>query len=269
MSKGAAVATTFSALSGQAVLEVQQLSGGSSNPSWRVTTADGVYATRFYDAAPSAYSQAQLLSYLLTQGVPVPEVAFVGTYGAHHFLALSWVQGLTVAEALRAHPDLAQHLGRLFGEAHARLHAVSVTPELRAALQLLGSPEQPVSTPVLLHLDYHLLNVLTDGSMITGVLDWENVRLGDARYDAARSLSILCADPSIRALPLPFRQVVRAFRRSYVRGYQQVMGEASLMALAPFLVWSGRFMLDDLKGRSSLEEVKNIERWSAWWQHRL
>ena len=259
------VATAFSALSGRGVLEVQQLPGGSGSPSWRVTAADGVYAARLYNAPQPAYGQAQLLRYLAQQGFPVPEVAFVGTYQAHHLLALSWVQGLTVAEALRAQPGRAQQLGQIFGEAHARLHTVPVTPELHAVLRLLGSPEQPTSTPVLLHLDYHPLNVLTDGTVITGVIDWENVRLGDARYDAARSLSILCADPNIRALPTLFRQGVRTFRRSYVRGYQDVMGEASLTALAPFLLWSGQFMLNDLGGRATPKEAKDIERWSAWW----
>jgi aminoglycoside phosphotransferase (APT) family kinase protein len=52
-----------------------------------------------------------------------------------------------------------------------------------------------------MHLDYHLLNVMTDGSSVISVIDWENVRLDDARLDVARTLSILCADPSIRALP--------------------------------------------------------------------
>ena len=262
------VATAFSALSGQGVLETQRLSGGSGNPSWRVMTADGVYATRLYNAPQFAYDQAQLLRHLAQQGFPVPKVTFVGTYRARHLLALSWVQGLTMAEALRAQPERAQQLGQLFGEAHARLHAVPVTPELRAALPLLSNSEQPVRTPVLLHLDYHPLNVLTDGNAVIGVIDWENVRLGDARYDAARSLSILCADPSVRALPKPFRQAVRAFRWGYVSGYQQVMGEASLTALAPFLRWSGQYMLADLGGRSSPEETKNIERWTAWWQPR-
>lgn len=205
------VTTAFSALSGEDVLEVLQLSGGSSLPSWQVRTASGIYAARLYAAEPPAYSQAQLLRYLAQQGFPVPEVVFVGTYRGQHLLALGWVGGVTVAEVLRAQPDRAQRLGQRFGEVHAQLHAVPITPEMHAALPVVRVPGQLASTPVLVHLDYHLLNVMTDGSIVTGVIDWENVRLGDARYDVARSLSILCADPSIRALPRALRQVVRTF----------------------------------------------------------
>ncbi len=53
---------------------------------------------------------------------------------------------------------------------------------------------------MLLHLDYHPLNVLTDGKTIVGVIDWENVRLSDARLGVVRSLSILCDDSSLRML---------------------------------------------------------------------
>lgn len=170
-----------------------------------MTTTAGAYAERLYAAEPSAYGQAQLLNYLTRQDFPVPEVVFVGTYRAQHLLALGWVGGMTVAEALRAQPSRAQWLGRTFGEVHARLHAVPVTPEMHAALQVVKAPGLSTGTPVLVHLDYHLLNVMTDGSSITGVIDWENVRLGDTRFDVARSLSILCADPSMRALPRALR----------------------------------------------------------------
>lgn len=174
---------------------------------------------------------------------------------------------MTVAEVLRAQPERAQRLGQRFGEVHAQLHAVPVTPEMRAALQVVRAPGQLVSTPVLVHLDYHLLNVMTDGSIVTGVIDWENVRLGDARYDVARSLSILCADPNIRALPGEFRQVVRTFGRGYLEGYRHTAGLASLTTLAPFLAWSGRFMVRDLGGRCGPQAELRIERWSRWWQY--
>jgi aminoglycoside phosphotransferase (APT) family kinase protein len=261
------VAAAFSALRGEDVLWVERLSGGSSHPSWRVTTATGVYAVRLYTTNHSAYSQTQLLTYLMQQGVPVPKVAFVGTYRAQHLLALGWVEGLTVAEALRTQPDRAEQLGEVFGEMHAQLHAVPVTPEMRAALRVVSAPGQAAGTPVLVHLDYHLLNVMTDGSIITGVIDWENVRLGDARYDVARTLSILCADPSIRALPQALRQVVRTFRQGYLEGYRHAARPASLTTLPQFLAWSRNFMLRDLGGRLDSQQATSIERWSRWWQH--
>lgn len=163
--EAAHVTTVFAALSGLDVLEVRRLSGGSSFPSWRVTTAASAYAARLYTAAPPAYGQAQLLGYLAQHGFPVPEVALVGTHEAQHLLVLGWVGGVTVAEALRAQPDRAGQLGWTFGETHARLHAVPVTLELRAALQVVSAPGLSIGTPVLVHLDYHLLNVMTDGAL--------------------------------------------------------------------------------------------------------
>lgn len=263
------VAAAFSALSGKDVLSAEQLLGGSSNPSWLVTTPKGRYALRLYPYSDiAAYGQAELLRYLAGQSYPVPEVAFVGTHEAQHLLALSWVEGSTAAEALLARPDQAERFGRAFGEAHAQLHAVPVTSEMRAALQAV-TPEPSASIGVLMHLDYHLLNVMmTDKGLVISVIDWENVRLGDARYDVARSLSILCADPSIRALPGALRQVVRRFRKGYLNGYEQAAGAEALAGLEPFLAWSGHYMLRDFGGRIDARGRANITRWTRWWQAR-
>jgi aminoglycoside phosphotransferase (APT) family kinase protein len=263
------VATAFSALSGTDVLSAEQLSGGSSNSSWLVTTPKGRYAVRLYPYSDiAAYSQVELLRYLAGQSYPVPEVAFVGTHEAHHLLALSWVEGSTAVEALLARPDEAEGFGRAFGEAHARLHAVPVTSEMRAALQAV-TPEPPASIGVLIHLDCHLLNVMmSEKGLVVSVIDWENVRLGDARYDVARTLSILCADPSIRALPGALRQVVRRFRKGYLRGYEQAAGAEALARLEPFLAWSGHFMLRDFEGRLDARGRASITRWTRWWQAR-
>lgn len=259
------VVSAFTALSGNAVLSVERLSGGSSVPAWRVSSPKSVYGVRLYADRHAAYGQASLLRYLAAQRYPVPEVAFLGTHGAQHLLALSWLEGTTVAEALLAHTDRAQTLGSAFGEAHARLHAVPVTPELRATLAQVVTPEPTADRPVLVHLDYHLLNVMTDGRTVTGVLDWENVRLGDARHDVARTLSILCADPSIRALPGPLRGVVRRFRKGYLNGYGQVAGTDATAGLGPFLEWAGHFMLADLGGRFDARAEATLKRWTKWW----
>lgn len=264
------VAAAFSALSGKDVLSAEQLSGGSSNPSWLVTTPEGRYALRLhpYSDSATAYGQAELLSYLAGRSYPVPAVAFVGTYGPQHLLALSWVKGSTVAEALLARPDQAERFGRAFGEAHAQLHAVPITSEMRAALQTV-TPEPSASIQVLMHLDYHLLNaMMTDKGLVTGVIDWENAQLGDARYDVARSLSILCTDPSIRASPSALRQVVRRFRKGYLNGYEQVAGVKAFTGLELFLAWSGGYMLRDLGGRLDTQGISGVTRWTRWWQAR-
>ena len=44
---------------------------------------------------------------------------------------------------------------------------------------------------MLLHLDYHPLNVLGEAGAISGVLDWTNADGGDPRADVARTGAIL------------------------------------------------------------------------------
>ena len=53
------------------------------------------------------------------------------------------------------------------------------------AFRWLTSHEPPPSPPVLIHGDYQLGNLLVDGTDLTGVLDWEWVRIGEANEDLA------------------------------------------------------------------------------------
>lgn len=115
---------------------------------------------------------------------------------------------------------------------------------------------------------------MTDGRTVTGVIDWENVRLGDARYDLARydlarTLSILCIDPSIRALPRAQRVGVRDLRQGYLAGYREGRTTSSSSGpLAPFLAWAGGFMLADLSHRLEPPDAETIRRWADRWTRR-
>lgn len=256
------IVQSFVALKDEQIEGIERLPGGSSLPSWHVKTASGRYAVRLYSDLRSAYGQARLLRHLAEAGFPVPEVILVGTHAAGHLLVLSWVKGVTVAEALQARPDHACQLGWAVGKVHAQLHTVPVTPELRAEFQTLASPN-PVS-PVLLHLDYHPKNVMTDGVRVTGVIDWQNVQLGDPRYDLARSVSVLCAEPNIRAFPPPLKKVIRDFRQGYCLGYGLTASDP-FGTLAPFLAWSGEFMLRDMEERLTPYEAQQVRRWATHW----
>src|SRR5438046_2076220 len=72
---------------------------------------------------------------------------------------------------------------------------------------------------VLLHLDFHPLNVLVSGKQVSAVLDWANARAGDPRADVARSYSILVVAPprQSRAVELLRRLLAAAYRRGYER----------------------------------------------------
>jgi aminoglycoside phosphotransferase (APT) family kinase protein len=178
-------------------------------------------------------------------------------------------------------------LGSAFGATQAQIHRV-VAPaplaERRADwIGWAGSDEHELhdrlraaagDAAALLHLDYHPLNVLTDGRRITAVLDWANARAGDPRADVARTYTILMVEPygpGRQSLLLSVAR--RLLARSWRRGYERVAGP--LPDLAPFYAWAGAVMARDLAPRVSNpqswlrpDHLRQIERWTAAWKER-
>lgn len=137
-------------------------------------------------------------------GVRTPRIVGSGRIGGRPVLAMEWVDGPLVSEALWGgqDPDL---LGRRCGELLARLHRIDAgdvarsgqaigerdwidwagrrSVELRPALERFDDHR-------LLHLDFHPENLLLVGDDIV-VLDWANTRLGPAAADLARTASIV------------------------------------------------------------------------------
>ena len=176
--------------------------------------------------------------------VPVPTIRATGMWQDHSVLLLSWCSGKPLWEVIRQYPWRVGSLGLAFGRTQARIHQIPSRPCwqeqqaewitwagvddhcLRTALQQVIDP-----APALLHLDYHPLNVLTDGKHITAVLDWANTRVGDPRADVARTYTILMVEPyTPRRQPLLLSMVRRFLTLSWRRGYEQVMGKQSDMA---------------------------------------
>lgn len=233
-----------------------RLPGGSRVPSWRVDARGEVFAVKFYAGADSraAFVAERLSAWLGDARFPVPRAtacAFPGGVA----LVTPWVRGRTIADVLQHEPWHAAALGGAFGEAHARLHALPVPDEARSDVTLLDGGR----SVRWLHLDFHPANVLTDAGGVTAVLDWENVRLGDPRWDVARTLSVLSVDPGVRALPANAWAVVRAFRRAYLAEYTR-RGER-LDAMASFLGWAGETMRLDLAHRYAESDLEHVERW--------
>jgi aminoglycoside phosphotransferase (APT) family kinase protein len=119
----------------------------------------------------------------------------------------------------------------------------------------------------LLHLDYHPLNVMTDGREMTAVLDWANARVGDPRADVARSYSILAIEP---AWPRGLHVAIfrRLLARAWRRGYEQAAGPLVDMAL--FHAWAGAVMLRDLAPRAARSGLRldRVRRWTIRWKRR-
>jgi aminoglycoside phosphotransferase (APT) family kinase protein len=72
-------------------------------------------------------------------------------------------------------------------------------------------------TPVLLHNDFHPLNILADGEHMT-LLDWSEAALGDHHCDVSRTLAVFWLAPDFEN-SLPGRVLLRALRRFIVRSY--------------------------------------------------
>jgi aminoglycoside phosphotransferase (APT) family kinase protein len=81
-------------------------------------------------------------------------------------------------------------------------------------------PETPAA--VICHGDFHPLNVLVENGSATGVIDWANLRLGEAAYDVGATLAILSNGPvdapfGLRgAVGVARRFLVNAYRRAYL-----------------------------------------------------
>lgn len=266
---------------------VEPLSGGMDTLLWRVEAGDH-YALRLFRSEQQniAAKEAQLMPLLHDLGYPVPGVRAAGHWGRRPALLIDWAEGDTFTEAVRRRPWLAFVLGERFGRTQAELHALTIPPErlptalrnpkhswidwshpdergLRAELYRLRVERQ-----VLIHLDYHPMNVLTDGDRVSAVLDWANARLGDPRADVARTECILTLSPASGA----FSAVpARLFMWGWRRGYRAVHGPLHDMPL--FRAWAGAAMLADLlphRDTRGFPEAffSQARRWTERWKER-
>lgn len=207
-------------------------------------------------------------------GIRVPEVHAAGIWQGRPALLLEWCAGRTVVAEAVTNPASAEPLGAAAGRMLARLHQVEPPDAIhqRSWLDWFAIPDAlaralaAASRPArLLHLDYHPLNLLTDGTDVTAVLDWSNARAGDPRADLARSLAILRlnADES----PVDAGPVVAAFERGLLGGYTEAAGPLEDMPL--FLAWAGHGMLHDLAHRLEGKDEKRarIVAWTAEREH--
>jgi aminoglycoside phosphotransferase (APT) family kinase protein len=203
-------------------------------------------------------------------GLPIPKVYAEGLTEGTPALLLGWCPGRPILAEVRARPSHIWRLGVAMGCAHASIHAVPVPDALIAALPAMPEIESSTTRLSVLHLDYHPLNVMTDGQTVSGVLDWANVAVGDRRVDLARTVTLL------RLAPLPpgtsslAAMVLRAvLELAWRRGYRGQQNTDPFMDMEPFYVWAGDMMERDLRpklGRPGvwLEEsdLLRIHRWT-------
>ncbi len=277
----------LAALGIDGVEAVEPLNGGVDTLMWRVE-AGGRYALRVFSSEQQdiATKEGQLMPLLGSLGFPVPGVRAAGHWGRRPALLIDWVEGDTFTAAMKRRPWRAVALGECFGRAQAQLHALKIPPErlptalrnpkhswidwshpdergLRAELYRLRFERQ-----VLIHLDYHPMNALTDGDHVSAVLDWSNARVGDPRADVARTECILALTPRSGASEAV---LARLFMRGWRRGYREVHGPLQDMPL--FRAWAGAATLADLLPHRNTRGFPETffaaaQRWTERWKER-
>jgi aminoglycoside phosphotransferase (APT) family kinase protein len=262
--------------------EATPVAGGADTAIWRVTHSNQLYALRVFRAEQAETYRREIaaMSAARARGLPVPAIHLAGNWRDRPALLLGWCSGEPLLRTLQRQPGRLWSLGTQFGRMQAAIHAIAPapTPELRPGgwIAWAGADEIALQmrlrvvaadTAQLLHLDYHPLNVMTDGHVMTAVLDWANAQVGDPRADIARSYSILAIDPS-----WPRRPQITIFRwilaRAWRHGYEQAAGPIGDMTL--FYAWAGAVMLRDLAPRAARSglQLDHVRRWTIGWKRR-
>jgi aminoglycoside phosphotransferase (APT) family kinase protein len=261
---------------------VTPVQGGFDMAMWKVEDEDQTYALRVFRAGAHEDCEHErvVMAAARAAGLPVPEVHAAGVWQDHPALLLTWLAGRTIADELRARPWRVWRLGIAFGRMQAAIHAVPAPGLLRqqpdAWIAWKCEGEQtlqdrlrhlPAEEAALLHLDYHPRNVLTDGTHITGIVDWTNAHAGDPRADAARTVSILRVDPLARK-PLLQWLGLRIFELAWRIGYHRARGRLKEMAL--FYTWAGTVLQHDLAPRYQHrpQALTPARRWTNTWKAR-
>ncbi|HXF50977.1 MAG TPA: aminoglycoside phosphotransferase family protein [Dehalococcoidia bacterium] len=266
------------------------VSGGWDTALFRFQAADGRWrALRVYRSPEQAFAARReeiALRAAADAGIPAPQLETAGLWRDLPALVLSWVEGVTLLDALRQRPWRVLRLAAAFGRTQAAIHAVPAPADLcdpEGVRDKLRSLDPALADRVLsaglrfdrlAHLDYHPLNVMTDGERITGVLDWTNAAGADPRLDVARTATLVgtAAPPPgpLRTLAGPLRAL---FLRAWMRAYVGVAGP--LGDLAPFMALAGLSRLEDLewaRGRPGVWEggldAAPVRQWVARWRRR-
>ena len=265
------------------------VSGGADTLIWRVETAGQGSALRLFrpEQATMAQREVSAMASASSAGLPVPLVYAEGIWRGRPILHMSWMPGRPLRDELRANPWRARALGVQFGRAQAAVHAVSPPAELLdhpAPWIAWANPDDALrdclraaarGPDVLLHLDFHPMNVLVAGGRVSAVLDWANAGIGDPRADLARTASILRFAPLDPGVPRFLENSVRhLFIAGWHRGYRAVTGPIG--GMAPFYAWAGEVMIRDLTPRLGrpdlpwldLPFLERVQQWTDNWRER-
>jgi aminoglycoside phosphotransferase (APT) family kinase protein len=258
-----------------------EILGGEDSSVWRVETSHGAtYALRLlpWQRHQQFIREQTIIGLAFDHGIPVPKVLSVKLCGEWSTMLMEWAPGRTLVSELMERPDNANRLGVEFGRVQAAIHRIPVpesvdnetknwlTPETDAEIEIIQRTAfvKGDKQGVLVHLDFHPLNVLTDGQTITAVIDWANAAKGDPRFDIARTMSILRLEGLRPGSILEnFQEAIIDFERGWLQGYEQTAGQ--LGPLSIFNAWAGLRMIRDLSGKRREDDFSRMRRWVEDW----
>lgn len=265
------------------------VTGGADAALWRVEDGGEAYALRLLRANQTVqgHNETVTMREAAQAGVPVPHIVATSVWDDRPALLMTWCPGQTMAAALLCDPAQVGSLGNSFGRAQAAIHAVSAPAGLATTTTTWldwAAPDDAlrdrlrrlaIGPVVLIHLDYHPLNVMVGEGEITAVIDWANARSGDRRADLARTAVILRFLPLERQMPTAAASAFRrALTESWWSGYFSMAPPVRNMA--PFYAWAGQGMIHDLSPRLGRPDLPwlttayldRIRAWAASWRRR-
>jgi len=269
-------------LSINSFISYEKIIGGRDSSVWKVRVSDEVtYALRLMSKQRNQQFlvEKKIIQLAEDKGIPVPKVYSVKIVDEYSVMLMEWVSGHTVFSEIYEHPENARRIGNQFGKVQAAIHTISLPKTLAIYSEEWLSPHTTDENEildiifamgskegdVLLHLDYHPLNVLTDGEKITAVIDWINASRGDYRFDLARTLSILRIEATKPGTPFENSpSVIEEFERGWLEGYEETIGSK----IEPFSLhnaWAGIRMKRDLSEILQETDRVRIQQWVSYW----
>jgi len=240
--------------------EPQRVKGGWDTLLWRFGTPDGrEHSLRVFSPhlpRQIAWRERIALETCARAGLPAPRVETVGEVQGLPAAVLSWCPGVPILSLVEKKPWTLWRLGRLFGRTQAKVHTVEPPAEFAenapddwlkrvpddCADLVAHASSLKLSTSSLIHMDFHPINLVSDGATVTGILDWSYAAAGDPRADLARTEITLLAAP---IPPGPLRPLLNLARnlilRAWRSGYQEVAGP--MPDFRPLRAWAGATLL--------------------------
>ena len=244
--------------------EPRRVKGGWDTLLWRFGTPDGREHSLRVFCLPRreefARRERLALETCAKGGLPAPRVETSGEVEGLPAMVLSWCPGATLWSFVEKRPWAIWRLGRLFGRTQAQMHAVTPPAEFleKAPDEWVSRVTQQysdlaahassvgLSTSSLIHMDYHPLNLASDGATITGILDWAYAAAGDPRADLARTEITLLWAPLPPGPTRPLLNLARnVFLRAWRSGYEQLAGRTP--HFRPLRAWAGATLLAEIE----------------------